>query len=147
MFLNLSQRHFFPSSTNRTFYSFVYDALSVIIIFSIIIIISILLSFSNRCQLVTAHWSLRYSKSPRVSRTLLIVAYLTNTVIWMVSILPFPPVSFPSPWRFFYAPIVFGFIVTFMFHSFFSSQAISKYLSFRFLLFSLWSAGTAKSSR
>ena len=46
------------------------------------------------------------------------------------------------------APITIGTIVTFMFHSFFNSQARSRYLSFfspsfRFIL---WSAGTAKST-
>ena len=44
------------------------------------------------------------------------------------------------------APITIGMIVTIMFHSFFSSRARSKYLSFFSLpsSFILWSAGTAK---
>ena len=46
------------------------------------------------------------------------------------------------------APITFGTIVTFMFHSFFNSLGRSRYLSFfspsfRFIL---WSAGTARST-
>ena len=46
------------------------------------------------------------------------------------------------------APIIIGIIFTFMFHSFFNSQARSRYLSFFSNSFSfiLWSAGTAKST-
>ena len=46
------------------------------------------------------------------------------------------------------APITIGIIVTCMFHSFFNSQARSRYLSFFSESFSfiLWSAGTAKST-
>ena len=46
------------------------------------------------------------------------------------------------------APITIGTIVTFMFHSFFSSLARSRYLSFFSLSFGfiLWSDGTAKST-
>ena len=46
------------------------------------------------------------------------------------------------------APITIGIIVTCMFHSFFSSLARSRYLSFFSHSFSfiLWSAGTAKST-
>ena len=46
------------------------------------------------------------------------------------------------------APVTIGIIFTFIFHSFFSSQARAKYLSFFSQSFSfiLWSAGTAKST-
>ena len=46
------------------------------------------------------------------------------------------------------APITIGTIVTFIFHSFFNSLAMSRYLSFFSLSFRfiLWSAGTAKST-
>ena len=81
------------------------------------------------------HWSLSDSKSPLVSRTLLsILAVLNNAVVWMVtthpptskSSSPFcnPLVTVPK------APITIGIIVTCMFHSFFNSQARSRYLSF-----------------
>ena len=99
------------------------------------------------------HWSLRDSKSPQVSRTLLsILAVLNNVVVWMVSTRPptskssspfsNPLVTVPK------APITIGIIVTFMFHSFFNSLARSRYLSFFSYSFSviLWSAGTAKST-
>ena len=89
--------------------------------------------------------------SPEVSRTLLsILAVLNNVVVWMVSSRPLiskysspfndPLVTVPK------APIAIGIIVTFIFHSFFSSLAWSRYLSFFSLSFSfiLWSTGTAK---
>ena len=99
------------------------------------------------------HGSLSDSKSPQVPRTRLsILAVLSNAVVWIVSIYPLtskssrpfnnPLVTVPN------APITIGTIVTFMFHSFFSSLARSMYLSFfsfsfRFIL---WSVGTAKST-
>ena len=95
------------------------------------------------------HWSLSDSKSPQVSRTLLsILGVLNYAVVWMVSTLPpiskssspfsNPLVTLPN------APITIGIIVTCMFHSFFNSQARSKYLSFFSHPFSFtrWSAGT-----
>ena len=98
-------------------------------------------------------WSLRDSKSPQVSRTLLgILAVLNNVVVWMVSTHPLtskssnhfsnPLVTVPN------APITIGKIITCMFHSFFNSLARSRYLSFFSHSFSfiLWSAGTAKST-
>ena len=99
------------------------------------------------------HWSLSDSKSPQVSRTLLsILAVLNNVVVWMFSTRlptsksssPFsnPLVTVPN------APVTIGINVTFTFHSFFNSQARSRYLSFFSHSFSfiLWSAGTAKST-
>ena len=96
------------------------------------------------------HWSLRDSKSPQVSKTLLsILAILNNAVVWMVSThLPisqssssfnYPLLTVPK------APITIGIIVTFMFHSFFNSLARSRYLSFFSHSFSfiLWLIGTA----
>ena len=56
---------------------------------TIIIIISLLVSFSHLHQLVVFHWRLNYSKSPQVSRTLLsILADFNNAVIWLISIFP-----------------------------------------------------------
>ena len=81
------------------------------------------------------HWSLSDCKSPQVSRTLLsILAVFNNAVVWMVSTRPptsksFSPFSNPLvtvP----NAPITIGIIFTSMFHSFFYSLAISRYLSF-----------------
>ena len=99
------------------------------------------------------HWSLNDSKSPQVSWTRLsILAVLNNAVVWTVSTRPptskssspfnSPLVTVPK------APIMIGIIVTFIFHSFFNSQARSWHLSFFSLSFSfiLWSAGTAKST-
>ena len=99
------------------------------------------------------HWSLRDSKSPQVSRTRLrILAVLSNAVVWIVSTRqptskssrPFnnPLVIVPN------APITIGTIITFMFHSFFNSLARSQYLSFFSLSFRfiLWSTWTAKST-
>ena len=91
------------------------------------------------------------SKFPQVSRTLLsILADLNNTVVWMVSTRSLifissrsytnPLVTVPS------APITISITITFMFQSFFSSLARSRYLSlFLFsFTFTLWSAGTAE---
>ena len=102
---------------------------------------------------MVSHWILSDSKSPQVSRTLFsILADLNNAVVRMVSNCPIiskssnpcinPLVTVPR------APITIGINITFTFHSFFNSQARSRYLSF-FLLsfnFTLWSAGTAKST-
>ena len=94
------------------------------------------------------HWSLSDSKSPQVSRTCLrILAVLSNAVIWIVSTRPPTSRSFNNPLVTApKAPIKIGIIVTFMFHSFFNSLAMSRYLSFfsHSFRFILWSAGTAK---
>ena len=105
----------------------------------IIIIIILLQSFSHQCQLMVFHWSLSDSKSPQVSRTRLRILAVLSAVVWIVSTprpsskssRPFnnPLVTVPN------APITFGTIVTFMFHSFFSSLARSRYLSFFSLSF------------
>ena len=99
------------------------------------------------------HWSLSDSKSPQVSRTLFsILTDCNNAVVLMTSTRPsiFKPsspcinslVTVPR------APIIIGITVTLMFHSFFNPLARSSYLyffSFSFN-FTLWSAGTAKST-
>ena len=98
------------------------------------------------------HWSLS-DKSPQVSRTLLsILVVLNNALVWILSALPFISksscpftkhlVTVPR------APITIGITATFMFHSFFNFLARSRYSSFFSLSFNftLWSAGTAKST-
>ena len=108
--------------------------------------------FLHQRKLMVFHWSLSESKSPQVSKTLLsILAVFNNAIVWMTSTRsptskssrPFnkPLVTVPK------APITIGMIVTFMFHSFFNSLAISRYLSLFSHSFSfiLWSTGTAKS--
>ena len=98
------------------------------------------------------HWSLSDSRSPQVSRTLLnILAVLNNVEVWMVSTRP-PTSESSSPFSNLLvtvpnAPITIGKIVTCMFHSFFSSVARSRYLSFFLHSFGfiLWSAKKAKS--
>ena len=102
---------------------------------------------------MVSHWSLTDSKSPQVSRTLFsILADLNNAVVWMVSTRPLISNS-SSPFNnplviVTRAPTTIRIIVTFMFHSFFSSPARSRYLSFFSLSFNftLWSAGTAEST-
>ena len=99
-------------------------------------------------------WSLNDSKSSKVSRTLLsILADPNNAVVWMVftcfSYFQVHPLSVPILWwPVPSAPITIGITVTFMFDSFFSSLARSRYLSLFSLSFSftLWSAGMAKST-
>ena len=80
-----------------------------------------------------------------------ILTNLKNAVVWTVSTRPIiskstspfasPLVTVPR------APITIGIIVKFMFHSFFNSQARSRYLTLFSLSFNftLWFAGTAKS--
>ena len=96
------------------------------------------------------HWSLSDCKSPQVSRTLLSILVVLNTVlVWIVSTRPptskssrpfsIPLVTAPN------TPISIGIIVTCMFHSFFNPLARPKCLSFFSHSFSfiLWSIGTA----
>ena len=91
--------------------------------------------------------------SSQACRTLLgILVDLNNSVSWMISTHPFfakstspctnPLVTVPN------AHIAIGISVTFMFHSFFSPLARSRYLLLFSLSFSftLGSPGTAKSS-
>ena len=81
------------------------------------------------------HWSLKDSKSPQISQTLLrILAVINNFVVWMVSPRPLiskssshfnnPLVTVPK------TPITISIMVTFMFHSFFNPLARSRYISF-----------------
>ena len=99
------------------------------------------------------HWSLRDSKFPQVSRTLLsILAVLNNVVAWMVSTYPptskssspfsNPLVTIPK------VPITIGIIVTCMFHSFFQFPSKVEVLILLFTFFQFYSvvAGTAKST-
>ena len=92
-------------------------------------------------------------KSPQVSRSFLsILDDLNNTVVWTVFTHPVfskssnpctnPLLTVPR------APITIGIIVTFMFHSFFHSQARPRYLSLfsHSFNFTLWSTETAKST-
>ena len=94
-------------------------------------------SFSRQCQLMVSRChSLSDSKSPQISRALLVIlADLSNAIIWMVSLCPLiskffnsssnPLVTVPG------APITIGITVTFMFPTFFfDSLARSRYLSF-----------------
>ena len=67
-FLHISQWITLPTQSCLVLYSFCANLLHSLII---IIIISLLTSFSPQLQLVVFHWSLRDRKSPRVFRTLL----------------------------------------------------------------------------
>ena len=98
-------------------------------------------------------WSLNDSKSPQVSRThLSILVILNSVVVWMVFTRPLIS-KFSSPFNNSLVtvpkvPITISITVTFMFHCFFNSLAMSWYISFFSLSFNfiLWSAGTAKST-
>ena len=80
----------------------------------------------------------RDSEWPQVSSTLLsILANLNNAVVWMVSIcLHISKPSSPCTWWLYWARITTDITITFIFHSFFSSQARSKCLSLFLLSFS-----------
>ena len=83
-------------------------------------------------------WNGSDSKSSQVSRTLLsILTDFNNAIVWMVSrplisksssLWTNPLVTVPS------APVTICITVAFMFHSFFSTLARSRYLSLFFLL-------------
>ena len=102
---------------------------------------------------MVTHWSLSDNKSPQVSRTLLsILADLKNAGVWMDSTYPAiskssSPCTNPMVTAL-RALITIGIIVTFMFYSFFNSLTRSRYLSLflHSFNFTLWSAGTAKST-
>ena len=85
------------------------------------------------------HWSLNDSKSPQVSRTLLcILAVFKNAVVWVVSNCP-PSSKSSRPFNNSLvtvpkAQIIFGNIVTLIFHSFFNSLARSKYYYYYYYL-------------
>ena len=90
------------------------------------------------------HWSLRESKSPQLSRTLLsILTVFKNAVVWMVSTRPptskssspfnNPSVTVPK------APIAIGTIDTFMFHSFFNISSKVEVLILLFIFFQFYS--------
>ena len=98
-------------------------------------------------------WSLSDSKSPQVSRTLLsILAVINSVVVWVVSTRPLvfkysspfinPLVTVPK------ASITIGIIVTFISHSFFSIllQGPGTYLSFAFFQFYSMVSRNAKST-
>ena len=100
------------------------------------------------------HWNLCDSKFPQVFGTILsILANFNCTVVWIVSVLP---LRFSSPTLFSRplgtvptAPTTIGITITFMFHSFSSSLARSRYLSIfsPSFTFTLLSAGITKSTR
>ena len=90
-------------------------------------------------------------ESPQVSRTLLgILADFNNAIIWMVSTRPLIPKSSSHSINHYVtvprSPITIGITVNIMFHSLFSSQTGSWYLSFFSLSFNFtqWSAVIAK---
>ena len=120
------------------------------------LLLSLLLSlgsFSTPSLAGVSHWILSNSKSPQVTRILpRILVDLNDALVWMVfsrtliykssSPCTNPLVTVPG------APITIDITITFIFHSFFNSQARSKYLSFFSISFSftLWSIGIVKST-
>ena len=110
-------------------------------------------SFSHYCCLMVLRRSLSDCKSPQVFRTLLsILADLFITVFWVVSSSPLISQS-SCPWInplriALSATITISITVTFMFLSFYSSLATSRYLSLFSISFNFTqgSAGTAKST-
>ena len=114
-------------------------------------IIFLLLSFFKTA--LAGYLSMEF-ESPQISRTFhSILADLNNAVIWIVSILlPISncsnPLSNPVYITLFTissAPMAMGTTVTIMFYSFINFMARFEYmLIFHFVLFLLWSTGTAK---
>ena len=90
------------------------------------------------------HWSFSDSKSSQVSRPLLSIGAVLNNVVWMVSTRPptsksssplcNPLVTAPK------APITFGIIVTFMFHSFFQFSRKVEVFIILFIFVQFYSA-------
>ena len=125
-------------------------------VLSIIIIIIIIsfTSFHDSVSWWSFTWSMGESKPSQVTKTLLsILDVFSNSEVWMVPARP--PISscsnpFSSPSGIVpSAPVINGITVTSMFHRFFCSLARFKDKSlFSFsLIFTLWSDGTAKSTR
>ena len=120
--------------------TFIFPSWVSIFIFTFTVYPSLLLLFTpseifTPFLLRVFHRSLRDRKSPQVSRTFRsILVVLNNAVVWMASTCPLiskssssfnnPLLTIPK------APTTIGITVTFMFHSFFNSQAKSRYLSF-----------------
>ena len=101
-----------------------------------------------------SHWNLRWQQGFRDLQDSL--KYSSWSLIWTFLVLPLISISSsPLCWLFGIvsnAQTTIGITVNFMFHSLFCSLVRSKYLSFRFLLFSfifyfLFFAETAKSIR
>ena len=95
--------------------------------------------------------SKRQQDSSDLQTLLSILADLSNALVWIVSALPVS--NSPSPLTKDFgivssAPVIIGITINFLSHKLFSSLARSKYLSlFSFyLIFTLLSAGTAKST-
>ena len=87
---------------------------------------------------MACHWSLRESKSPQVSMSLLsILANLNNSVLWMFSTCP-PISKSPSPCNDHFvtvlkATIIIGITINLVFHSFSNSKYCSSF-PFLFIL-------------
>ena len=133
--------HYFFLKLHKPFIGHLFFVLQLhslsLLVFIIIIIIIIIIIYSFRVFHISVSWgfftdSLRDTKSPQVSRTLLsILAVFNNAFIWVVSIClptskyssPFnnPLVTVPK------APIAIGRIVIFMFHYYY------YYYSFGFI--------------
>ena len=100
-------------------------------------------SFSHQCLLVVFRSSLRDSKFPQVSRTLVsILASHNNAVVWMVSTRPLIS-KFSSPFNNHSvtvprAPIIIAKIVTFMCHSFFQFPCKVKVFVLLFIFFQFY---------
>ena len=117
------------------------------IVFSVSFLVAVMSPYSllwdfvlHQLTLVVSQWSLRDSKSPQVSRTLLsILAGLSNAVVWVVSTCPLISKSssfLSNPLGIIQnAPTTVGITFIFMFDRFFSSLARSKYLSLFYFAF------------
>ena len=107
-------------------------------------------SFSHQRCPVVSHKNLSDSKSSQVSWTFLsTLADFNNGVVWMISSLPLISSSSNLLFKLLRTvPNTIDITVTFIFHSFFSSPARSKYLFIVSLsfIFTLWFTGTAKSN-
>ena len=138
-----------------TLFSFLTDRWSPLVLLILCLCIGFLVTLLNApitiCITVTFmfkifHWSLSDNKSPHMSITLLsILGDLNNAVVWMVFTSPIIYKS-SSPFTNHLvtvrrAPITIDFTVTFMFHSFFTSLARSRYLHFFISFFSILLSG------
>ena len=130
---------------------FPHPILFIIIIIIVIIIILLTFSFSHQHWLLVFHRNLSDNKSSQVCRTFLsVLTDLKNAVVWSFWQLFQTRTNIcyhrhPHVPQFFF---FFGFLLCFVLF-FFRSLARSKYFVYFSLsfIFTLWSAGTSKSTR
>ena len=125
------------------------DIIIIIVVIIIVVVVVVVVVYSLRAflpqlMLMVFHWNLSDSKSPQVSRTLLIIlADLNNAIIKMLST---PPLTYKSSSPFINplmtvpkVQMTIGIIITFMFHNSFQFPTKVQVLILLFIFFQFYS--------